>query len=127
MMTANPVVWFEIYVEDMARARAFYEAVLQVTLTRLNNPELELWGFPMGMDQPGAGGALVKMPGFTPGRGGTLVYFGSADCAVVAERVVRAGGRIQQPKMSIGEYGFIVLAYDTEGNLFGLHTPPAGA
>lgn len=24
----NPVVWFEIYVNDMPRAKAFYEAVL---------------------------------------------------------------------------------------------------
>jgi predicted enzyme related to lactoylglutathione lyase len=30
--------------------------------------------------------------------------------------------RIQQPKMSIGEYGFISLAIDSEGNMFGLHS-----
>ena len=24
----NPVVWFEIYVQDMERAKTFYEAVL---------------------------------------------------------------------------------------------------
>lgn len=31
-------------------------------------------------------------------------------------------GRVQRPKMSIGEYGFITLAIDTEGNMFGLHS-----
>ena len=31
----NPVGWFEIYVQDMPRARAFYEAVLGVTLEQL--------------------------------------------------------------------------------------------
>ena len=31
-MAFNPVVWFEIYVDDMERARAFYETVLAVTL-----------------------------------------------------------------------------------------------
>jgi len=31
-MANNPVVWFEIYVQDMARAKKFYEAVLQVKL-----------------------------------------------------------------------------------------------
>jgi predicted enzyme related to lactoylglutathione lyase len=25
-------------------------------------------------------------------------------------------------KYSIGQYGFIVLAFDTEGNMFGLHS-----
>ncbi len=29
-MATNPVVWFEIYVQDMARAQAFYEHVLAV-------------------------------------------------------------------------------------------------
>jgi hypothetical protein len=31
----NPVCWFEIYVQDMARAKAFYETVFGVPLTRL--------------------------------------------------------------------------------------------
>ena len=29
-MQSNPVVWFEIYVRDLQRAKGFYEAVLQV-------------------------------------------------------------------------------------------------
>jgi predicted enzyme related to lactoylglutathione lyase len=29
---------------------------------------------------------------------------------------------VHREKMSIGEYGFIVLAVDTEGNMFGLHS-----
>jgi predicted enzyme related to lactoylglutathione lyase len=36
--------------------------------------------------------------------------------------VVQAGGRIEREKSSIGEYGFIALALDTEGNMFGLHS-----
>ena len=37
-MTQNPVNWFEIYVNDMARAKAFYEGVLGVGLKRLDSP-----------------------------------------------------------------------------------------
>ena len=33
---ANAVGWFEIYVEDMERARRFYETVLGVKLERLD-------------------------------------------------------------------------------------------
>jgi predicted enzyme related to lactoylglutathione lyase len=62
------------------------------------------------------------MPGFSSGGNSTIVYFTCEDCAVEAGRVVGAGGRIQKEKFSIGEYGFIALAYDTEGNLFGLHS-----
>ena len=31
---SNPVVWFEIYVQNMERAKAFYEAVLAVKLEK---------------------------------------------------------------------------------------------
>ncbi len=34
-MTRNPVGWFEIYVQDMDRAKAFYENVLSRTLEAL--------------------------------------------------------------------------------------------
>jgi predicted enzyme related to lactoylglutathione lyase len=121
-MTTNPVGWFEIYVEDMERAKKFYENVFQTKLEKLNNPALEMWAFPMVKDGMGASGALIKMPGFASGGNSTLVYFNCADCAVEAARVVKAGGRIQREKFSIGEYGFIALAIDTEGNMFGLHS-----
>ena len=37
-MQANPVVWFEIYVQDMDRARAFYETVFDCRLEALGAP-----------------------------------------------------------------------------------------
>jgi predicted enzyme related to lactoylglutathione lyase len=76
----------------------------------------------MARDRPGVGGALVRIPGVASGGNSTLVYFGCEDCAVEGARVVSAGGRVHRDKMSIGEYGFIVLAVDTEGNMFGLHS-----
>jgi len=121
-MAQNPVGWFEIYVQEMERAKNFYASVLQATLERLNSPGIEMWAFPMNMGNPGASGALVKMPGFPSGGNSTLVYFSCVDCATEASRVVEAGGRIQKEKFSIGEYGFVALALDTEGNMFGLHS-----
>lgn len=126
-MNANPVVWFEIYVQDMARARRFYEAVFQCTLEPLAAPEgeasgMEMLRFPTTMESPGAGGMLVRMAGVTPGGGGTLVYFGCADCAVEQGRVQAAGGQIHKPKFAIGPYGFCALVLDTEGNCIGLHS-----
>lgn len=123
-MQANPVVWFEVYVADMARARRFYETVLDVVLTRLDDPtgETEMWAFPGAREQGGASGALVRMDGVAPGGGGTLVYFGCADCAVEAGRVVAAGGSVIRPKFAIGPHGHVALVTDTEGNLVGLHS-----
>jgi uncharacterized protein len=123
-MSKNPVGWFEIYVQDLKRATKFYEAVLKIKLEKLNapTPELEMWTFPMVKDGMGATGALVMMNGVPSGGNSTLVYFMCEDCAAEAGRVVAAGGRVHREKMSIGEHGFIALAFDTEGNMFGLHS-----
>jgi len=118
----NPVGWFEIYVQDIDRAKAFYEKTFDVTLQRLESPEIELWAFPMKPEAPGSAGALVKMIGKDSGSGGTIVYFPGADCAAMATRAATNGGRIHTEKKSIGEYGFIALVLDTEGNLIGLHS-----
>lgn len=123
-MNGNPVVWFEIYVQDMPRARRFYEAVFATTLQPLPDPggESEMFAFPMSEGGDGAAGALVRMQGAPSGGGGTLVYFRCADCAVEAGRIAAAGGRVERPKFSIGQFGFIALAVDTEGNMIGLHS-----
>jgi uncharacterized protein len=121
-MDYNPVGWFEIYVQDMARAKKFYEAVFGVKLAKLPTPDLEMWAFPMEMERSGAAGALVHMIGFPSGGNSVLVYFSCTDCAVEAARVRQAGGRLEKEKTSIGEYGFIALAVDTEGNMIGLHS-----
>ena len=121
-MARNPVGWFEIYVQDMARSRAFYEVVLGVTLTRLAVDALEMWAFPMDDGAPGASGSLVQAPGMPSGGNSTMVYFSSADCAAEAGRVEAAGGRLERQKMSIGQYGFVAIARDPDGNVFGLHS-----
>ena len=122
MEKPNIGCWFEIYVQDIDRARAFYESVFQLKLERLNTPDIEVWAFPMEMDRWGAGGALVKMEGVPSAGNSTIIYFSCEDCAVEQARVIAAGGKIHRGKWSIGEYGFIALAFDTEGNMIGLHS-----
>lgn len=123
-MSANASVYFEIYVQDMPRARKFYEAVFQRTLKQIESPVpgLDMCQFEGDQNSYGSSGALVKMAGVPSGGNSVLVYFGCKDCAVEAERVVKQGGSIFKPKMSIGQYGYIVLAKDTEGNMIGLHS-----
>jgi predicted enzyme related to lactoylglutathione lyase len=66
-MERNVVGWFEIYVDDMKRARAFYEAVFEAKLDNLA-PEgdasgLEMWAFTGDPNAGGAAGSIVKMDG----------------------------------------------------------------
>lgn len=120
----NAVGWFDIYVEDLPRAVAFYEAVLGTKLEEMADPtgENQMMAFSADMGVYGAGGALTKSPHAGPGVGGTIVYFSVADTAVEEARVADAGGVVIRPKFSIGEFGWITLIQDTEGNMFGLNS-----
>jgi predicted enzyme related to lactoylglutathione lyase len=124
-MNVNPVGWFEIYVQDMERAKNFYEAVLQTKLDPLVSPalpELEMCSFPAQPGSWGAGGALARLNGVPSGGNSTLVYFSCEDCSNEVSRVIAAGGQIDRDKFSIGQYGYIALVVDTEGNMIGLHS-----
>jgi len=122
----NPFTWVEIYVEDMGRAQKFYETVLKIQMTPMpmsdDMGEMQMVSFPWAEGERNTSGALVKMQGMDPGTGGTLVYFACDDCSIEENRVAKAGGKVSQPKMSIGEYGFCSVAMDTEGNTIGLHS-----
>jgi len=121
----NPVGWFEIYVDDINRARKFYESVFEIKMEDLPVPGdegIEMVAFPMNMDGPNASGAIVQMSYIKPGGNSTIVYFTSEYCAIEEARVEKAGGKIQTPKMSIGDYGFVSLCTDTEGNMIGIHS-----
>jgi predicted enzyme related to lactoylglutathione lyase len=122
MEKSNAVAWFDIYVNDMSRAVAFYEDVLQQKMEPIGDPtgETQMTGFRADMAAYGAGGALVKSKHAHPGRGGTLVYFGVEDCLQPESRVGPAGGKVIRSKFSIGEFGWVTLCEDTEGNMFGL-------
>lgn len=118
---SNPVGWFEIYVQDMSRAKAFYEAVFDVTLEDAQMP-VDMWMFPMDHQAVGAPGALVQMEGMPSGGNSTVIYFSCEDCATEQARTTAHGGSVFKEKFSIGEHGFIAIVKDTEGNMIGLHS-----
>ncbi len=119
------VGWFDIYVEDMERAQAFYETMLDTTLAPMDDPTdstVQMRAFGDDFASHGAGGALVKLAHASPGPGGSMVYFSCDDCAVEERRAAAAGGSVVRPKHPIGEHGFVSIVTDTEGNMVGLHS-----
>ena len=126
MKTENPVIWFEIYVNDLNRARSFYEKVFRTELTTIGDPaneDLKMLAFPSDMETRGkAAGAIVHTDGMPAGGNSTIVYFYSEDCSVEEKRVKDAGGEVLRSKMSIGEFGFVSIIKDTEGNMIGIHS-----
>lgn len=130
-MDRNIICWFEIYVSDIDRAKQFYSKVLgnqfqDVTPPGEADASMKM-SFFSSMEETGMGvsGALIEMPG-TKADGNnhlnTVVYFACEDCAVEESRVESAGGKIFQPKMSLGEHGFCSICIDSEGNTFGLYS-----
>lgn len=118
----NALNWFEIPVNDFARARTFYEKVLDKAI-----PTMEMGPTTMGFlsdDSASVGGALVYGDGGTPSQNGTIVYLnGGGDLAPMLARVEDAGGSIAVPKTEIGnDFGFFAHFIDTEGNKVGLHS-----
>lgn len=123
-MKHNPVGWFEIPTVDFERAIGFYEALFDVKLERMETPALPMAMFPHD-DGPGAGGALVhNLEWYKPTLNGPLIYFTtpSGDLEVDSKRVEELGGKIWVPKKHIGDYGWIVVFEDTEGNRIALHS-----
>jgi len=125
MKAKNPVNWFEIYVDDMDRARKFYETVLGMQMSDLPMPEGmddRMVAFPWAEGGENAAGALVQSRMLMAGGNSTIVYFQTEDCLAEQNRVGKAGGKVMMPKFSIGPHGFCALCSDSEGNLFGLHS-----
>ncbi|MFD2453642.1 VOC family protein [Ideonella paludis] len=90
----HAIAWFEIPVQDLARAQAFYEAVTGHALRREAMGPSQ--GAVFAYDYPqGVGGALMCGPTApAPATGGTLVYLDaspSLDAALA--RAVAAGAR----------------------------------
>jgi predicted enzyme related to lactoylglutathione lyase len=116
-------VWFEIPARDLARATAFYEAVLGVTTVPEDigdgNPKSLIPG-PDGMV-----GSIAYGSDWTPSADGIVVYIsGGDDLQEMLDRVVAAGGTIVEPKQAVeATQGFWGRFRDTEGNVIGVLSP----
>ena len=122
---ANPVNWFEIPVDDMNRAKQFYEAVLSVEIVETEMGPNKMGWFPMEMGIPGSPGTLVKGEGYKPSHDGSLVYLHVDKIDPTLEAIQAAGGKTLMPRLSIGQHGFIAHFEDSEGNRVALHESPA--
>lgn len=122
MANVNPVGWFDLNVANLDRAKKFYETVFSLKLT---DAPIE-WGrqsfFPFNPESPNISGALVEKADYVPGDNNTIIYFETEDNIAEEQRIEKAGGKVVQPKMSIGEFGFISIFIDSEGNTVGLHS-----
>jgi predicted enzyme related to lactoylglutathione lyase len=122
MQPTNPVTWFDIYVSNLERAKQFYETVFRIQLVDFPVEWGRQSAFPSDREGPNISGALVEKEDRTASGSNTIVYFATHDCVTEEARVENAGGKVITPKTSIGEFGFVSILMDTEGNTIGLHS-----
>jgi imidazolonepropionase-like amidohydrolase/predicted enzyme related to lactoylglutathione lyase len=118
----NVVTWFDIPVNDIERAKTFYEKVLDIKLFAMNFGDVKFAAFPDKSNANGSAGWLIQNQNNKPSGQGTVVYFEVTDMDMAVSRIQAAGGKILQPKFKMGQLGYICLFQDTEGNIIGLRS-----
>ena len=122
--SVNIINWFEIYVEDIARAKKFYEAVFEMKMDEMDMMGMKMAFFPSQNGNGKVSGGLVQHEMRKPSQQGALVYFNcNPDMTATLARIEAAGGKITLAKTLIGDgMGFMALFTDSEGNGLGLHS-----
>ncbi len=122
-MKRHKMAWFDVPVTDMARAKAFYEAVV---------------AWPVKEEYPGVGvfdhddsitgGCLFLSTEVSPSPSGALLYYNVTGRHEEAQNLVaQHGGTVLTPRHPIGPFGYRTLALDSEGNRIALHSETAVA
>jgi predicted enzyme related to lactoylglutathione lyase len=116
----NPAVYFEIPVNDMPRAKVFYEAVFGYDFVSENIHGNEMAFLPFHEEAKGIAGALAKGETYKPSKNGSLIYLQVKDIHKTLALAKAHGGKELFPRTQASEYGFVAEIEDSEGNRIGL-------
>lgn len=126
---ANRIVHFEVYAEDIERAKTFYGSVFGWTFEDysqyVNSP---YWGVVTGKeDEAGINGGMMlrDKPVAAPGTSARAFV-----CTIVVDnydatekKLLEAGGTVMFGKHALPGMAWQGYYQDTEGNEFGIHQP----
>lgn len=117
---ANKIVWANIPVDDIERAKRFYSELLGVEMEDLPD-----YGGAVAVPSGGEPGEvafnLLQGADFKPTPDGVRIVFNAGDeiDAMVA-RVEPAGGKVMQQPEQMGPIGIFAQVMDSEGNMISL-------
>jgi predicted enzyme related to lactoylglutathione lyase len=117
---SNPVVYFEIPVNDIDRAIKFYKAVFKFNFDKENIDGNEMALFPFVDENSGISGALAKGGIYKPTKDGVVLYFKTENIEETLKLATSNYGKILYPKTDNG-IGFVAEFEDTEGNRIALY------
>lgn len=104
----NPLIHWELMVDDVAKTKAFYERVFHWSFVP-SGPEYTL--IQTGSEP---GGGLMKRPPGVP-VSSINSYFQVDDLDGTLRAVVEAGGRVLVPRMEVPAFGWFAMFADPEG------------
>jgi len=121
----NAINWFEIPVNNIKRAKSFYEAIFDFELFDLDIGDgLQMAIFPA--ENGTVGGALIQKEEYyyPSDTHGPLLYLNAnPDLQTVLDKVEDSGGTVSIPKRLITEdNGYMAVIIDSEGNRVALHS-----
>lgn len=116
----NRAVWFDIPVADLDRAAVFYNAVLDI---KVSKEQFDGYTFCVLDHQDGNGGCLMENELEVTSNSGILVYM-NVDKRIrdAVAQVTQHGGKVVQEIHSIGPHGYRAIVVDSEGNRIALHS-----
>jgi predicted enzyme related to lactoylglutathione lyase len=127
---ANRVVHFEIYAQDVDRAKKFYADVFGWTYQTWEfggEPYYGILTAPEGSKELGINGGLLRRPGPAPVEGQAVIGYA---CTIQVEnidetikKIEDCGGTLALAKMAIPGMAWQAYYKDSEGNIFGIHQP----
>src|SRR3954462_8863587 len=115
--TPASIVWFEIPVDNSARAKKFYNGLFGWKI----NPLLHMADY-HHIDTAGADaspdGALMKR--MCPEHQGVTNYVLVDTVNKMSAKVQKLGGKVHKPKTAVPGMGYFAICLDSENNVFAL-------
>lgn len=114
---------FEIPATEISRAVDFYQAILDISIEKMEFPEMQMGIFPYEGQM--VTGVIMKAEGYKPSADGVTIYLNGGDnLQIILDKVEKNGGKIIVPKsLHADESGYYAIFLDSEGNKIGLHSP----
>lgn len=127
----NRIIHFEIQASDPERAVKFYKDVFGWDINEWVIPGIKMkdenryWLVTTGPEtEPGINGGLLFRWGQEPIEGlpvnAYICTVGVANLDESVDKVLKAGGSIAYPKMTVKGIGWLAYCKDTESNIFGM-------
>ena len=111
------VVHFEICVDDLESAAAFYSKVFGWKIEQAE-PDSDYLSITTGSDEdPGiTGGLTSRLDELNP----TINTIDVESIDAFAKKITEAGGKVLAPKLTLPGTGYVQYCQDLEGNAFGI-------